>query len=281
MARRTLLPLCSCLVFLSVSVVARAQTPEPLPCGTVPAGMACVPGGSFIRGSDDGPADSRPASTVWVQTFVIDVNEVTVRDFFACVKEKKCPKAGPLYTGFSEPDMPINGISWFDADNYCRVHGKRLPTEAEWEKAARGTDGRIFPWGNEPATCERAIIEDKSGKGCGRKKPGSHPEKGRPWAIGSRPANPYGIFDMAGNSYEWVNDWYTKSWAACGEACAGVDPRGPCDGAAKCPGYRQRSVRGGSWYWPADNARTFHRRAYIPLNKPAHHFGFRCAASVE
>lgn len=255
--------------------------PVALDCGDVPAGMACVPGGEFVRGSNDGPPDSRPESRVWVQTFYMDIDEVTVRDFFACVKAGKCPKAGPLYRGFSEPDMPINGISWFDADNYCKVRGMRLPTEAEWEKAARGVDGRIWPWGNQKATCELAVIEDSMGKGCGRKKPGDHPEKGRPWAIGSRPATQYGLRDMAGNSYEWVADWYSESWAECGADCAGVDPRGPCGGAEKCPGHRRKSVRGGSWYWPAENARTFHRRSYIPSNRPAHHFGFRCASSIS
>ncbi len=255
--------------------------PAVADCGEVPSGMACVPGGFFVRGSDDGPADSRPASKVWVQTFLMDIDEVTVRDFFACVKSRKCPKAGPLYRGFSEPDMPINGISWFDADNYCKVRGKRLPTEAEWEKAARGVDGRTWPWGDSKATCDLAIIEDESGKGCGRKKPGDHPEKGRPWAVGSRPATQYGLRDMAGNSYEWVADWYSPSWGECGSECSGVDPKGPCGGAAKCPGHKRKSVRGGSWYWPSENARTFHRRSYIPSNKPAHHFGFRCASSVS
>ncbi len=96
-------------------------TPAVLPCDTPPPGMACVPGGPFLRGSDDGPKDSMPASTVWVQTFFIDINEVTVKDFNACIKSGRCRKAGPLYQGFSEPDMPINGISWFDADNYCRL----------------------------------------------------------------------------------------------------------------------------------------------------------------
>lgn len=254
--------------------------PPATPCATAPAGMACISGGPFIRGADDGPADSRPRATVWVQTFYMDLNEVTNEAYRACMKTGKCEKAGPLYKDFDRPQQPINGINWYHADTYCRAQGKHLPTEAEWEKAARGTDGRTFPWGDEPATCERAVIMDASGRSCGVKKKGSNPEKGRVWEVGKMPPGVYGLFDMAGNSYEWVADWYAP-YEACGDACRGVDPKGPCGGAEKCPGHREKGVRGGSWYWPAENARAFHRRAYRPSNKPAHHFGFRCAASVE
>jgi sulfatase modifying factor 1 len=84
---------------------------------------------------------------------------------------------------------------------------------------------------------------------------------------------------MAGNQYEWVADWASESYAACGAACAGPDPRGPCDGALTCDGHHERVVRGGSWYWPAQNARGSFRRFHVPGNRPFHHFGFRCAAS--
>ena len=87
---------------------------------------------------------------------------------------------------------------------------------------------------------------------------------------------------MAGNSWERVADWYSPSWAACGADCEGVDPKGPCGGGDPCPGHDERVVRGGSWYWPAKHATTWHRRPHTPANKPVfHHFGFRCAASLE
>jgi formylglycine-generating enzyme required for sulfatase activity len=88
---------------------------------------------------------------------------------------------------------------------------------------------------------------------------------------------------MMGNAWEWVHDWASDSYAACGDACAGIDPRGPCDGAEECPGHDQRVVRGGSWYWPAEYATGTHRRTHFPINEISnfHHFGFRCAASVE
>lgn len=258
-----------------------ADAPPVTPCATAPAGMQCVPGGPFIRG-DDTLETARPKGQVWVQTFYMDENEVTVAAYKACVRKGKCRKAGPKYADFSRPKQPINGVSWFDAKNFCAVHGKHLPTEAEWEKAARGTDGRTYPWGNEPADCDRAVIKTKAGRSCGVKKRGSHPEKGRVWVVGKKPAAVHGLYDMAGNSYEWVADWFSPSYAECGEACAGVDPKGPCGGKAPCKGHHQRVVRGGSWYWGPDHARTFYRRRHLPKNDPYfHHFGFRCAASVD
>lgn len=256
---------------------------EALPClDPVPAGMACIPGGPFIRGSDDGPDNTRPKSTVWVQTFYMDLYEVTYAQYGACMKAQGCNKARPRYTDYDHPNMPMTGISWYDAVKYCEVHGKGLPTEAQWEKAARGPDGHLYPWGDEPVTCERAIYRDASGRGCGLKKQFSKPETGRPWDVGSRPAGVYGLFDMVGNSWEWVADWYGGSWSKCGADCEGVDPKGPCGGGAKeCPGHHSKIVRGGSWYWEDEKATGIYRRHHTPANEPFHHFGFRCAATVE
>jgi len=251
------------------------------PCPTQPPpGMACVPAGSFKRGDDDGPPHARPAATIWLQTFFIDLHEVTYAEYKACERARKCPRSGPAYSDFDRPRQPINGISWHDAVAYCAAQGKRLPTEAQWEKAARGPSGARFPWGDEPATCERAIIKDERGRGCGVKKLGDKPDTGRPWEVGSRPPGHYGLYDMSGNSWEWVADWYASSYAACGDACLGVDPRGPCAGAETCPGHRRKIVRGGSWYWDASYAAATWRRAHVPDNRPFHHFGVRCAATL-
>ncbi|GMV43324.1 MAG: hypothetical protein AMXMBFR64_50400 [Myxococcales bacterium] len=253
----------------------------PAPCGTPPEGMVCIPGGWYERGSDTGPDNARPAMKVWVDTFYMDVYEATFKEYSDCVSLKKCEKAGPQYQDFNRPRQPITGISWYDADTFCKAHGKRLPTEAEWERAARGPDNKLHWWGDEPATCERAVIMDKTGRGCGTPKKGGSPEKGRPLVVGSRPVDPWGMYDILGNSWEWVADWYAPSYAACGEACAGRNPKGPCGGAEKCPGNRQKLVRGGSWFWPASYATGIWRRPHVATNRPFHHFGFRCAQDLK
>jgi formylglycine-generating enzyme len=257
------------------------MAPALIPCEAPPSGMACVPGGDFLRGTSRGQKAARPQETVWLQTTYMDLNEVTNAEYDACEAAGKCNAAGPIYADFSRPQQPINGLSWFDAVKYCEAMGKHLPTEAEWEKAARGVDGRRYPWGNEKATCKRAVIKDKRGRSCGVKKRGKGPDKGRVFVVGKKPPAIHGLYDMAGNSYEWVYDWMSPSYAECGAACQGEDPKGPCGGASPCKGHRQRVVRGGSWYWGADRATTFWRRAYRPNNTPPHHFGFRCAASPD
>lgn len=262
------------------------------PCVAVD-GMGCVPGGAFLRGRDEpngkkprlryDQAGEWPRETVHLQTFYMDKYEVTVEDYDACVKAKKCPKARTLYSDYSRPKQPKVGVSWYNAVQFCKAAGKHLPTEAEWEKAARGVDGRLYPWGDKTATCKEAVIKDRRGRSCGvPKKIGGHPEKGRTFVVGTRAPNQFGLFDMSGNSWEWVYDWASRSYAKCGTACQGFDPRGPCGGALKCKGHKHRVVRGGSWYWPAKLATTTFRRFHIPSNKLPnyHHFGFRCAASA-
>jgi formylglycine-generating enzyme required for sulfatase activity len=250
-------------------------------CGAVPEGMACIPGGAFERGSDDGPRHARPAAEVWLQTYFMDIHEVTYAEYKSCEASGACPKQKPYYQDFDAPRQPMNGLNWYAAVDYCKSKGKHLPTEAQWEKAARGPEGAVYPWGDEPATCELAVIKDATGRSCGIKQKGKYPDKGRPNEIGSRPPGVYGLYDMAGNSWEWVADWYSSSWEACGEACQGIDPLGPCDGAEPCGKRKWRTVRGGSWYWEANYATGFRRRPHVPSNSPFHHFGFRCAASVD
>jgi formylglycine-generating enzyme required for sulfatase activity len=252
--------------------------------------MACVPAGWYLRGVDEDthrceqmgqPRDGRPMSSpsaqVWLDTFWIDRTEVTVAAWHACVEAGACERVRALYPGFSDPDQPMTGQDWFQSLAYCQWRGATLPTEAQWEAAARGPAGTTFPWGEEPADCDRAILEDGRGRSCGRRQPGSTPERGRVWPVASLPAGHFGLFDMAGNAEEWVMDWWTPDWDACGEACAPVNPRGPCEGSETCPGRRYRVIRGGSWYWDGSHATGWHRRRHTPDNRPPHHFGFRCA----
>ena len=275
------------LVVSLAPIMASAQEKLPngvpiVSCAAAPPDMACIPGGPFLRGSKFGPRYSRPLQKIWLQTFYMDRFEVTVEAYVACVKAGKCKAAKTLYGDFSRPRQPKVGVTWYDAVRFCKAMGKRLPTEAQWEKAARGTDGRKYPWGNDDCSCKRAVIKDKRGRSCGVKKRGGSPKKGRTFVVGSKPAAIHGLHDMAGNAWEWVLDWYSPSYKACGAACQGVDPKGPCQGAETCKGHRQRVVKGGSWYWSCERAATYVRRQHYPINKfpNYHHFGFRCAASA-
>lgn len=258
--------------------------PPPAAClASVPDGLACIPGGSFTRGRDSGPSNEAPAAQVSLATFYMDVNEVTFAAYQACARAGKCKPARPIYSDFNRPKQPMVLVTWFDAVDFCRAAGKHLPTEAEWEKAARGEHGDLYPWGNDAVTCERAVIMDERGRSCGLKKLGLPrlADVGRTSEVPARPAYRYGLHDMIGNSWEWVADWYAENYARCGKDCLGQDPKGPCAGAATCPGHKLKVLRGGSWYWDASNATATFRRPYVPENQPASHFGFRCAASGE
>jgi len=261
--------------------VVEPPKPPPDPCEAPVPGMACIAAGEFLRGVDEGNDNEKPQSKIDMDSYFMDVTEVTAGMHDACVAAKKCEFAHTIYPDMSRPNQPKTGASWYDATNYCKAVGKHLPTEAEWEKAARGTDGRLYPWGNDPATCDRSILMDKTGRGCGVRQKSGEPDKGRTWVVGSRPPNQYGLYDMSGNAWEWTADFYTPSWAACGAACQGKNPKGPCDGKFPCPRMGDRSVRGGSWFWPPSHATTVYRRHHIPTNNPYHHYGFRCAASLE
>jgi formylglycine-generating enzyme required for sulfatase activity len=237
--------------------------------------MACVSGGSFVRGTDDGPAIERPTAEVFVSTFLMDTHETTNAEYRECVAAGVCRRAAP-FPGYMADAQPAVAMRWEDADAYCRWRGKRLPTEAEWERAASGPDDTRYPWGDAitGAPCERAIVRSSSGRGCGTEVT---------WPVGSRAPGAWGLYDMAGNVWEWVADHHSRCYAGCsrecGDACLGDDPRGLCgDPHAPCPEARgQRTVRGGSWWHEIEDATATLRRGVPGANPNPHRFGFRCA----
>ena len=226
------------------------------------AGMARIPAGPFTMGSDAGRDDERPVRQVELDAFFIDVREVTVERYGKCVEAGKCeaPATGIFYN-WGKPDRkhhPVNGVDWKDAENFCRYEGKRLPTEAEWEKAATWKDGvkYEYPSGKDAVSCREAVMSD-GGDGCGRE---------RTWPVGSKPEEINGTYDMSGNVWEWVADW--KGNYPAGKP---TDPQGPASG-------QFRVSRGGSWnYYDPSYLRGAGRYENDPKSR-SFDLGFRCVA---
>lgn len=295
-----------------------ASAPAPSPAASTPAPPSCpetmvlIPGGMFFMGSDERDAtdDERPAHKVILSPYCLDRYEVTAASYKACSDRGACRRAprenewpgisatdrrtyDPLCTIASvgkrdakplgdTAELPINCVDWQLAHDFCATHGKRLPTEAEWELAARGPDGRIYPWGDEAPGADRL---NACGTECVRWAKG-HPASDTPRVamhgesdgyatlapVGRFPkgASRYGVHDVVGNVFEWVADWH----APYSPSAPSRDPSGPSAGS-------ERVMRGGAWNGtrPAWVRPTFRFAASPTLR--SHGIGFRCAASVD
>jgi formylglycine-generating enzyme required for sulfatase activity len=219
--------------------------------------MIAIPAGEFTMGNDSGDGDETPAHKVSVDAFEIDKFEVTNEQFQDFVDQtghvstaEKAGESGTWHTyAQGKPNHPVVLVSWSDAVAYCEWAGKRLPTEAEWEKAARGPEEFIYPWGNEWAT-GKANTEESGYRGT--------------TIVGSLPdgASPYGVMDMAGNVSEWTSDWY--------EAYPGTTFTSPYFGK------KFRVIRGGGWFSSSDLVRTTERSGSV-VDLHNDDVGFRCA----
>ena len=219
--------------------------------------MVYVPAGEFQMGSTTSD-DEEPVHTVTLDGFWLDRTEVTNAQYGKCVTADKCDPSD--YSGdsrFNGDDQPVVGVSWHDAVAYCEWAGGRLPTEAEWEYAARGPEGLTYPWGNVAPTCNLANYWGKDGGCIGKTTPVGNYPSGASWVGG---------LDLAGNVWEWVADWY-------GSYPSGrqVNPTGPESGET-------RVLRGGSWNLNEYNTRGANRW-YTPSGT-LYNGGFRCGVSA-
>jgi len=230
--------------------------------------MVYVPAGEFEMGSMEGESDEQPVHTVALDGFWIDRTEVTNGQYAQCEAAGACdppPNTGSTtrdsYYGNSAYDnYPVIYVSWHDAEDYCAWAGARLPTEAQWEYAARGPESRVFPWGDE-FDC---TLTNSWGEGCDGYT--------RTAPVGSFPAGASwcGALDMIGNVWEWVADWYDGDYY---ERSPTQNPLGPEEGNLKV-------LRGGSWGDDPEYVRGAYRRRFRPdyrLNSD----GFRCARGSE
>lgn len=233
--------------------------------GDAPNEMIKIPAGEFIMGTDERLSDEGPQHTVFLKEYLIDKYEVTNLQYkkFIDATRRKSPSHFENRTyPDGKADHPVTFVSWDDANAYCAWAGKRLPTDEEWEKAARGTDGRTFPWGDK-------FELDKANMPLRWRELN---QDGDTTPVGAFPAgvSPYGVFDMSGNVWEWTSSWY--------EAYPGNTRQ------SENYGKTYKTLKGGSWwdcsfYKCGISAPSFNRSFFITGTKNKS-FGFRCAKDV-
>ena len=233
--------------------------------GEVPKNMVQVPKGEFTMGSKE-HKDEKPHNVV-LDAYYIDKYEVSNKEYRSFMKSAGHP--APAYWDdprLSKPEQPVVGVNWYDANSFCEWKGKRLPTEAEWERAAKGPDGHgHYPWGHD-------LDETKANYG---------QNVGKTAAVDSYPAgvSGYGAYNMSGNVFEWVSDWYDPNYFQVSPA---LNPQGPATGLNFANQGPVKVLKGGSWLAPASSLHSSHRFWNQPENNSyGVGLGFRCAKSAS
>ncbi len=230
--------------------------------GHSPQGMLLIPGGEFQRGADDGLQDTRPMRRLYLSAFWIDQYEVTNAQYQQCVQAGVCssPKDREAFDDPGHAQHPVINVTWLQARSYCHWTGRRLPTEAEWEKAARGTDGRRYPWGDQDGPIKKwwkAYGQEINENGT------------LPIGTLSETVSPYGVLDLVGNVWEWVQDRYAEDYYAMAPS---QNPQGPVRGSF-------RILRGGDWSQSPLELQVSYR-GWDEMTYWGPRLGFRCATDV-
>lgn len=246
----------NCTIFLVITSVSSVIFTA---CQTVATTneLVLIPAGTFLMGSDIGRASNQPQHEVFLDDYYIQKTEVTRAQFIEFLDATKYS----ILVDWLEPDdanssLPATGVLWRDADAYCGWAGLRLPTEAEWEKAARGTNGSIYPWGNQ----WNPDFANGAGKLSSVQEVGSYPQG----------ASPFSLLDMSGNAAEWVADYYVADYYTYAPS---ENPQGP-------EIVLDHVLRGGSYASPLEQLTTFFRNSSHSV-LPNPRVGFRCAISAD
>ena len=231
--------------------------------------MALVSAGEFQMGTSYPASGENPIHTVYLDAFYMDIFEATNAHFAACVSTGVCSEPrdrssntrSSYFSNSDYTDYPVIYVTWEMAKTYCEWRGGSLPSEAQWEKAARGgLEGKEFPWGDENPICQIGVRNGANFGICATKDTEQ---------VGSYSSNRYGLYDMAGNVWEWINDWYQADYYRISPAS---NPLGPATGT-------QRGMRSGSWNDSRSYLRVADRQYGLP-NEPFKFLGFRCAAPL-
>ena len=266
------------LIMVSVTILAE----ESKAITAVPEDMVLINAGGFTRGVDntngDNFSDEAPAKMIYLSSYYLDKYEVSNAKYTEFIIATDHP--APAYWDhrkLNQPNQPVTGVNWFDANTYCHWANKRLPSEAEWEKAARGPAGSIYPWGNKLEYSKANFAKGKSGQKYITDSVDAHDDG----------VSYYGVYNMAGNVFEWVQDWYSSNYYSTDETRNPIGPKShggnniEIINAKNEPDLTKKVIRGGSWFAPAQSITTTHRFWNDPINNSyGVGLGFRCAQSL-